>query len=261
MVTKLEGRATQNGQNLELLSYLAVGDTAEVVDKGVLVLSYVKGGLRATATGPCRIKLGSEGPTLLAGQNSQLSIVKPERRVGAALPSHLDISSGGAIRRGELALHLSRKLLPGEQRVPFSALPSFREFRLVVSNASTFVPVLTTEEFRDMSFTIPEGALEPGQSYEFLLQGTTDTGQSFEFEEKGVVVLSPEIAERLNQTKANSNSAELPEATELLALYLQYGLDQQALDSVNLLLKNGPSHQSLLDIRSKLETRLNYQTQ
>ena len=258
LVTKLQGKATSQGQALQLLGYVQSGQSATLEAGSQVVFSYIKGGLRATAVGPCTVSLKPEGPQLLKGSAKQLSILRPESRRGAVLPDHLDLGSGGHLRRGELALHLSGKLLPGEQTVVYSALPSFTSFRLTVSNSSTFEDVYESEDLKAHSVTIPEGKLQPGQSYDFLLQGSTETGQNMEAEKQGVVVLSQDVADKLQALESASESSSNFEAqAELLAVYLKHGLDLEALDTVQKLLQR--SHDERLEeIKNVLLSRLEY---
>lgn len=261
MVTKIHGAVRVKGQNLELLSYLSENDQADLAPDSSLTLSYVKGGVRATVVGPARIQVQGNKPVLLTGKPDQLQLVQPDKRVGVALPANVDLGSGGSLRRGEVSLHLSRKLLPGLQSVDFSALPSYRTFRLEVENSSTFERVFESEEAQNGSFSIPDGCLKPGQSYDFLLQATSDGGTTKEVREESVVVLSQELADGLRQ-KADEvahTPTQSPAGVELLALYLSYGLDREALQLVDRLSEGKDSATRLHELRKTLRSRLQYQ--
>ena len=259
LVTKLQGKATSQGQELQLLSYVQSDQQASVAAGGQVVFSYIKGGLRATAIGPCTVALKADGPQLVKGASKQLTIVRPESRRGAVLPEHLDLGSGGHLRRGELSLHLSGKLLPGEQTVVYSALPSFTSFRLTVSNSSTYEDVYESEDVTAHSLVIPAGKLKPGQTYDFLLQASTDSGQNMEAEKQGVVVLSQEVAEKLQTLEKTADSSSHFEAqAELLAVYLKYGLDLEALEKVQKLLQQSQNDTRLEEIKNVLLSRLEY---
>ncbi|HIB65732.1 MAG TPA: hypothetical protein EYO33_11650 [Phycisphaerales bacterium] len=258
LITKIQGKATSQGQELQLLGYVQSHQNAILEAGSQVVFSYIKGGLRATAVGPCTVSLKPGGPELLKGSANQLSVLRPESRRGAVLPDHLDLGSGGHLRRGELALHISGKLLPGEQTIVYSALPSFTRFRLTVSNSSTFEDVYESDDLTAHSVTIPQGKLEPGQTYDFLLQGSTETGQNMEAEKQGVVVLSQDVADKLEALQDTAESSSNFEAqTELLAVYLKYGLDLEALDSVQKLLQQSQDDR-LEEIKNVLLSRLEY---
>lgn len=259
MITKIKGTGTTSGQNMRLLSYLNLGDKAKVTKGSEVVFSFLNGKIRATATGPCELQLTNKGPVLLSGQAKQLRIESPNKRVSAVLPSELELGKGGHIRRGELALHLSEKLLPGKQNLKVSGLPSFETYYLTVTNASTFEDVYEAEIKKGDSFPIPSGILEAGQSYDFLVQATSAWGQTFEVEETSVVLsdeLSQSLQPHLLSTKISE--AQFPQATELLVVYIQHGLDQQALETVEELLEVDNTHPKLIELRHNLRRRLRY---
>lgn len=261
LVTKLQGQATQSGQPIQLLGYLNLGSEAKLDSNGEMVLSYLDGDVRVSAVGPCRIKLGKDGPTLLEGTADQVVVKKAGKRVGAVLPSHLDIGTGGHLRRGELNLHLSDRLLPDASEVPYSSLPSFRIFHLTVSDASSFEEVLELEREGEGPFAIPPGTLEPGKSYDFLLQATSDSGSTKEVEKRSVVVLGEDLSHRLDAlaTAVESPDSQYAERAELLAVYLQHGLDTLALEQVERLLEQSSDNSRLKEIREILRGRLQYQ--
>lgn len=260
LVTKVDGKVQSNGKPIELLSYLANGEKALVANGAHLHLSYVKGGLRATVTGPATIEVKEGEPVLVTGKPAQLQVTRPSKRVGSTLPTNLDLGSGGSLRRGEIALHLSRKIMPGEQRIEFTALPSFREFRLVVENSSSFETVYESDSPSQGFFVIPAGKLASGQSYDFLLQATSPSG-SKEVKEESIAVLSEDITQRLQQQTAElqDTQPDTPETAELLALYLSYGLDREALALVEKLAKTSEPGGRLSDLRGTLRNRLQYQ--
>lgn len=260
MVTKVKGEGTAQGQKLKLLSYLAEGDKAKITSDSEFVFSYISGGLRAKIVGPCQVEFKKSGPVLLSGKKDQLTISRPKKRVGVALPSDLALGEGGHIRRGELSLHLSRKLLPGEQTIKFSGLPSFETFHLVISNASTYADVFENEVSKGQEFNIPKGTLRPGQSYDFLLQATTNTGQTMEVEAESVVVLSEDIASQLAgfPVPASVGAEQFPEATEVLSIYLTHGLDAEALQITQVMLKTAGDNPRLLEIEKNLKQRLQF---
>lgn len=262
LVTEIEGGVQSHGRPLELLSYLSKDDLAVVAQGGKVTLSYIKGGLRATVVGPATILLKEGEPALLKGEPSQLSLIKPPKRVGAALPSNLDLGSGGSLRRGELALHLPRKVMPGEQRVEYSARPSFKTFRLVVENSSTFERVFESEAPVNGAFLIPASKLSPGNSYDFLLQGTSEAGGTAETKEESVVVMSGELADNLAELarKVSKAGAAGPESAELLALYLSCGLDLEALRLVERLTSDSEPSARLHSLKKTLRARLQYRT-
>lgn len=261
LVTKVDGKVQSGGKPLELLSYLSDGDKALVAQGAQLTLSYVKGGLRATIIGPATVEVKSDKPALISGNPSQLKLAQPAKRIGAVLPSNLDLGSGGSLRRGEVSLHLSRKIMPGEQRIEFTALPNFKDFRLIVENSSSFEKVYESESPVNGAFVIPASKLSPGQSYDFLLQATSEAGGSKEIKEESVAVLNRDLADKLLQqaeevSKANN---EEPDVTELLALYLSYGLDREALRLVERLSSASDPNDRLQELKKTLRGRLQYQ--
>lgn len=257
MVTKLKGKATLQGQPLQLLSYLNSDDKAQVSAGSEVVFSYIEGGVRATVNGPCTVRFTPEGPLLTSGKPEQLKLKRPARRVGSTLPSHLDLGTGGHLRRGELSLHLSGKLLPGEQEIEISALPSFQFFYLTVSNSSTFEDVFEAE-VSSHTLKLPAGILKAGQSYDFLLEGTTTSGTTQELKKDGVVVLSEDVVERIRESEKQVDPSDFESRVELLAVYLKHGLDRQSLKCVDSLLSTTGANSRLLEIRKLLRHRLNY---
>ena len=242
---------------MKLLSKLSEGDSADLSENSKFTFSYVSGGLRAQAVGPCRVTFTKAGPVLVTGQKDQLTITRPQKRVGVSLPTAANLVEGGHIRRGELSLQISRKILPGEQRINFSGLPSTQTFHLTVSNASTYVDVFEGEAVKGQSFLLPKGLLRPGQSYDFHLQGLSSSGQS-EVEKEKVVVLSEDIASRLaGITIPESVGPEnFAEATELLSIYLEHDLDVEALQLTQMMLKSASDHPELLTIEENLKQHL-----
>lgn len=261
MVTKVHGKVTVNGKPLELLSYLSASDQANVPQGAQLTLSYVKGGARATVTGPAMVQAGADKPSLVSGKPGQLQVAQPSKRVGVALPSDVNLNIGGSLRRGEVSLHLSRKILPGPQKIVFSALPAYSSFRLVVENSSTYEGVYKSEQPEAYAFTIPAGRLQPGQSYDFLLQATSDGGATKEVREEAVVVLSEDLARPLRQKAEEFALAPAQSAAgvELLALYLSYGLDRDALELLSKLEQDSENSKRLEELKQSLRTRLQYQ--
>lgn len=261
MVTNLKGEATSNGEPLQLLSYLDSGQEAQIGAGSQVVFSYIQGGMRATVTGPCKVSLQPSGPKLTKGKATQIKVKKPKERTGAVLPSNLDLGSGGHLRRGELTLHVSGKLLPGEQVLEFSALPSFKTFYLTITNSSTFTEAFDSGELSVRELTLPSGTLEAGESYDFLLQATSDSGETKEWERQGVVVLSNDVSQKIRSLQSQGETAEDFETrAELLAVYLKHGLDREALGMVKSLLASSDSNARLVEIQNVLLRRMDYVT-
>jgi hypothetical protein len=258
LVTKVEGKAVCADQKLDYLTYLGAGDVVVVSPSSQIALSYVKGGLRATVSGPCRIKMTPEGPTMLEGSASQLHSTQPNRRIGMILPSNLDISSGGTLRRGEISLHVSRQLLPGAHEIGFSALPSYGAFKLSISNSKSLRPTLEQEVTGREPFRIPDGLLQAGQCYDFWLQAVAENGDVKELEIKSVLVLEQPLAEQLeaHRLAAHESSDRISATTELLALYLYHHLDQLALDCAEDLLRNSQAKTNLANVATNLRNQL-----
>lgn len=261
MVTEVKGHLTAQGKTVPLLGYIEPTVPVELKAGSHATFSYVTGGVRVKASGPCILRLQPDGPVVDKGDKTLVQVTRPAKRVGQNLPSDLDLSSGGHLRRGELTLSLPSKLLPGRQLVSYSAMPSLREFRLTVANSSTFEEVFQGDQVGSGPFELSAGTLKPGQSYDFLLQGTSDSGQTLEIEQTAVV-LSEEIAQGLREEAllAAERPGDFAAQTELLARYLRHGLDDLALGQTETLLSSAPDDSQLLELREKLRTRMGLHT-
>jgi hypothetical protein len=256
LVTDVKGQATRGEESLQLLTYLHAGDKATVSEEGKLVISYVEGGLRATVDGPCVVEIRKDGPVKVSGTKQAHHQQAPER-VGYKLPSNVDLGNPGATRRGELSLHISRKMLPGEQEIKFSAIPALSDFQLTISDANSYEEVYAEETEHGRSFTIPEGVLKAGRTYEFRL--ASSGGLEIQTDQP-IAVLSDDLAARIGKRLAERDGAlSIPAKVELLAICEQYNLDHRALELVQELLKEvGPS-QRLVKDQKKLRALLDYE--
>lgn len=256
LVTEVEGKVHRADKaQLQLLDYLGPGDKAVVEGGGRLVVSYVKGGLRATAVGPCVVQVNENGPVLLKGKSSQLSSSQPAKRVGHRLPSKFETQSG-SIRRGVLDLHLPRKFLPGPIEVKFTALPMLTDFELIVFDSTTNQEVYSQELASGHSFLIPADALKSGAAYDFEIAASGGKEASV----KGRVIVSESLAAELEEQIAERKAAtDFPTKAELLSIYLGHGLDDRALPLVEELLEQNQGQEKLEEIQRNLRSMLNYQ--
>ena len=256
MVTVVKGTVlNSNKAQLQILDYLASGEKAVVSKDSELVLSYVKGGVRATVTGPCTIQVNDAGPVVLEGKKSQLVSTRPAKRVGYQLPPKFETQSG-SLRRGELEIHLPRKFLPGEIEVPFTALPLYSDFYLTVYDATSKEEIYEQElEEGKKSFLIPAGKLKAGGVYDFDISASG--GKNVMAERR--VVVGESLAEQLqDQIEARTASSDLAAKSELLSIYLGNGLDDRALSLVDSMLEKNKNLERLQTIRENLLFMMNY---
>ena len=258
MLTSGDGVTTENGTKLNRLKYVSKNQKARVEAGSKATFSYVSGGSRYTITGPCTVTFLDSGPEKTGTSGTIESYIPPKRK-GKELPSELNLEFGGHVRRGELKLHLPRFTLPGEQVVEFTGTPTFTKFYVTVFDSEG--RKYESEELTESRWLVPAGGFQPGETYEFLLEGRTDSGRPEFVEDRKVTVLDEVDSKAVQEAMTDLESDEsIAAKMELLAIFLEMQLDAHALELMNQVSDIVESDEFLYESKKGLEETLEYVT-
>ena len=223
MITSMTGSVTSQGTQLEILDFVKSDQKATLERGSTATFSYVAGGKRFTVQGPCTVRFSEQGPQK-AGSGGGIQGVVPSKRQGTDLTSSFNLDFGGQVRRGEVHLHMSRALLPGGQVIDVTATPAFTSFYFSVFDSTQ--RKFQSEELTESEWKVPDGVLKPGETYEFILEATTDSGRREVIRATNVRTLDSESAKIVRQAmEARQEESDMLNQIELLAIFLRFELD------------------------------------
>lgn len=256
VVTDLQGKASlRDGTPLGLLSYLEAGATVKVESDGRLKLSFVNGSSEALVTGPAEVQVGADSVKAVSG--SEVVNKTAPKRVGLALPQHLNLDRPAGVRRDQdLGLILGGRALAGKRTLRWRATSKFKEFQILVENASSLKLVYEGVSAADQrQVSLPADALQPGQSYDVTLTGYTADGRPSEVRGR-VLLLDESISARVKEAQSKAGGEGFSGRVSLLAAMLELGLDEEALALTETLLEERADDPNLQRLRVGLRRTL-----
>jgi hypothetical protein len=257
MITSKEGEVISGQEKLRTLDFVGPNQQVQLNAGAKAVFSYIEGGKRYTVTGPCLVTFLKDGPRKEQGEG-RIDAEIPAKRVGSRLPDNLNLDFGGQIRRGELKLHLSRCLLPGEQTLSFSGTPAYQRFFLTLFDSQG--RKFESGELTRTEWSVPLGALKSGESYDVILEGVTDSGRTETVEREAIEVLDETTAEEVRRAlNEGERATDVDSQVELLATLLHHQLDSQALECLQGLPQAVSSDSTLSALQQRLLVVLEYE--